>query len=184
MAEARAAASSVEAKIAAAVAKPENHSRASMPLSDAGYDSGLGTWDKSLKTKWNAEQGRHMEAKGVKTVRNLALVNMDNMKLLLTLALCDDTASGRLTARRKLWNWKGAAAALVGVDDIGELPKLKQGRKPKEERTTKEQDALDVASRWVAHAGTPDPAFVKDYADALAAIARGVSEPKKKKRRR
>ena len=100
-----------------------------MPLSDAGYDSGLGTWDKSLKTKWNAEQGRHMEAKGVKTVRNLALVNMDNMKLLLTLALCDDTASGRLTARRKLWNWKGAAAALLGVN-IGELPKLKKtGRK-------------------------------------------------------
>ena len=176
VAEARAAASSVEAKIAAAVAKPENHSRASMPLSDAGYDSGLGTWDKSLKTKWNAEQGRHMEAKGVKTVRNLALVNMDNMKLLLTLALCDDTASGRLTARRKLWNWKGAAAALVGVDDIGKLPKqsiVKNGRPPKQELTTKEQDALDVAMRWAAsRAGTVDEELATKYAEALADIAR------------
>ena len=200
VAEARAAASSVEAKIAAAVAKPENHSRASMPLSDAGYDSGLGTWDKSLKTKWNAEQGRHMEAKGVKTVRNLALVNMDNMKLLLTLALCDDTASGRLTARRKLWNWKGAAAALVGVDDIGKLPKqsiVKNGRPPKQELTTKEQDALDVAMRWAAsRAGTVDEELATKYAEALADIARrqlskegsggddGAEPPQKKKKRR
>ena len=147
-----------------------------MPLSDAGYDSGLGTWDKSLKTKWNAEQGRHMEAKGVKTVRNLALVNMDNMKLLLTLALCDDTASGRLTARRKLWNWKGAAAALVGVDDIGKLPKqsiVKNGRPPKQELTTKEQDALDVAMCWAAsRAGTVDEELATKYAEALADIAR------------
>ena len=42
----------------------------------------------------------------------------------------------------------------------------------KEERSPAEQRALDVASRWVAHAVTPDPAFVKDYADALAVIAR------------
>ena len=68
--------------------------------------------------------------------------------------------------------------------NIGELPKLKQGRKPKEERTPAHQRALDVASRWVAHADTPDLAFVKRYAEALAAIARdGVAEPPKKRRR-
>ena len=42
----------------------------------------------------------------------------------------------------------------------------------KEVRSPAEQRARDVASRWVAHAGTPDPAFVKDYTDALAVIAR------------
>ena len=55
-----------------------------------------------------------------------------------------------------------------------------------------QQRALDVASRWVAHGCTPDPAFVKYYADALAAIARrqlsknssggdGVAKPPRKK---
>ena len=64
-------------------------------------------------------------------------------------------------------------------------------RKPAE-RTPAHQRALDVVSRWVAHAGTPDPAFVKDYADALAVIARrqlpkkssggdGVAKPPQKK---
>ena len=53
------------------------------------------------------------------------------------------------------------------------------------ERTTKEQDALDVASRWVAHAVTPDAKLATEYAEALAAIARdGVAEPQKKKKRR
>ena len=74
------------------------------------------------------------------------------------------------------------------MDDIGELPSLQKRAK----RTPAHQRALDVASRWVAHAGTPDPAFVKDYADALAAIARrqlskkssggdGVAKPPRKK---
>ena len=65
-------------------------------------------------------------------------------------------------------------------------------RKPAERRTPAHQRALDVASRWVAHAGTPDPAFVKDYEDALAVIARrqvsknssggdGVAKPPRKK---
>ncbi len=127
-----------------------------------------------------------MEAKGVKTVRNLALVNADNTGLALALTLGDDTKIGRKTARRKLWNWKGAAAALVGVDDIGELPKLKTGPKSKQERTTKEQDALDVATRWVAHADAPDADLATKYAEALAAIARDyvANQQKKKKRRR
>ena len=48
----------------------------------------------------------------------------------------------------------------------------------KEERSPAEQHALNVASRWVAHAVTPDPAFVKDYADALAVIARRLLSKK------
>ena len=137
-AEARAAASSsLEKEIDEAIAAdPEMQARAGMKLSDAGYDSGLGTWDTSLRTKWNTAQGGHMEAKGVKFVRDLALVNMENMDLALALTLCDDTKTGRQAARRKLWNWKGAAAALVGVDDIGEMPKR---RKPKDVAEPKEK---------------------------------------------
>ena len=64
--------------------------------------------------------------------------------------------------------------------NIGELLPLPKPAK----RTPAHQRALDVASRWVAHAGTPDPEFVKRYAEALAAIARGgVEEPPQKKRR-
>jgi hypothetical protein len=134
---------SLEAEIDEAItADPEKRSRAEMQLSDARLHAReLATWvTGSINgANWNIAQGRHMEAEGVITVRNLALVNMDNMKLLLTLALCDDTTDGRKTARRKLWNWKGAAAALVGVDDIGELPKLKTGRKPKDVAEPKEK---------------------------------------------
>ena len=197
-AEAKAAASSLEEEIDEAItADPEMQSRAGMKLSDVRlHGSGLGAWDTgSIKgANWNKAQGSHMERQGVNTVRNLALVNMDNMELALRLTLCDDTASGRQAARRKLWNWKGAAAALVGVDDIGELPKLKNGRKLKEERTPAAQRALDVASRWVAHAGTADDAFATEYAEALAAVARRLlskkrsggddgAEPPQKKRR-
>ena len=115
-AEALDAASSVEDEIAAALAKPENQSLASMPLSDDRFfSSALWSKPRIKGAKWNEAQGRTMERQGVKTVRDLAMMKMDNMKLLLTLALCDDTASGRLTARRKLWNWKCAAARLLGV---------------------------------------------------------------------
>ena len=134
---------SLETEIDEAItADPVKQSRAEMKLSDARLHAReLATWvTGSINgANWNIAQGRHMEAEGVITVRNLALVNMDNMKLLLTLALCDDTTDGRKTARRKLWNWKGAAAALVGVDDIGELPKLKTGRKPKDVAEPKEK---------------------------------------------
>ena len=182
---------SLKAEIDEAItADPEKRSRAEMQLSDARLHAselgirGPGTIEGA---KWNLAQGRHMEAKGVKTVLDLARVNIYNMELVLRLTLCDDTADGRRTARRTLWRRKCAAAALVGVDDIGELPKLKQGRKPKEERTTKEQDALDVATRWAAsRAGTVDEKLATEYAEALAAIARDcvANQQKKKKRRR
>ena len=131
-----------------------------------------------------------MERNGVKTVGDLAKVNVDDEELALALTLC-----GRhVDARKTLWRWKRAAALLLRVP-IGDKPPKKNGtgkRVYKQERTTKEQRALDVASRWVAHAVTPDPAFVKDYADALAAIARrqlpkkssggdGVAKPPQKK---
>ena len=84
---------------------------------------------------------------------------------------------------------KCAAAALVGVDDIGELPSLQKRAK----RTPVHQRALDVAARWAAsRAGTADDEAATEYATALAAIARrqlsknssggdGVAKPLRKK---
>ena len=171
-AEALDAASSVEDEIAAAVAKPENQSQASTPLRDVP------------KAKWTVDQAGRMERNGVKTVGDLAKVNVDDEELALALTLC-----GRhVDARKTLWRWKRAAALLLRVP-IGDKPPKKNGtgkRVYKQERTTKEQRALDVATRWVAHADTPDLAFVKRYAEALAAIARDcvANQQKKKKRRR
>ena len=101
--------------------------------------------------------------------------------------------TGRLTARKTLWRWKCAAAALLGVKELdpNKPPPL---RKPAE-RTTKQQDALDVASRWAAsRAGTVDEKLATEYAEALAAVARRLlskkgsggddgAEPPQKKRR-
>ena len=58
--------------------------------------------------------------------------------------------------------------------------------KPKQERTPAHQRALDVASRWVAHADAPDAKLATEYAEALADIARDcvAKQQKKKKRRR
>ena len=158
------------------MAKPENQSLALMKLSDASQ---------LKEVKWNAAQGSHMEAKGVKTVYNLAKVDIENTGLALTLTSSDDTKSGRETARKTLWRRKCAAAALLGVTELdpNKPPPL---RKPAE-RTTKEQDALDVASRWAAsRAGTVDADLATKYAEALAAIALDcvANQQKKKKRRR
>ena len=106
---------------------------------------------------------------GPENVFELALIDVENKQLALAMTLSDDTKTGRTTARNKLWRWKRAAAALLDVTLDDMPPPL---RKPAERRTPAHQRALDVASRWVAHAGTPDPAFVKDYAEALAGIAR------------
>ena len=169
-AEARAAASSVEDEIAAAVAKPENQTQASTPLRDVP------------KAKWTVEQAGRMARNGVKTVGALAKVNVDDEELALALTLC-----GRhVDARKTLWRWKRAAALLLRVP-IGDKPPPKNGtgkKVSKRERTTKEQDALDVASRWAAHADAPDAKLATEYAEALADIARGVAEPQKKKKRR
>ena len=133
-AEARAAASSLEKEIDEAIrADPEMRSRAEMKPSDWRlHGSKRTTGNSYIKgAKWNEEQGRTMERQGVKTLRDLALVNMDIRELALALTLSDDTKAGRRTARRMLWRRKGAAAALLGVDDIGEL-QLKTGRKLKD----------------------------------------------------
>ena len=169
-AQLRDALAAAEAKIAAAAADPELR-----PLYFTGLKVAPGA-------DWTLPQAEFLEGCGVITVGDLALLDVDKKE-------------GELAnvGRETLWRWKCAAAALLGVDDIGELPKLKKGAPPKQERTPTQQDALDVAARWVAHAGTPDPAFVKDYADALAAIARrqlpkkssggdGGAEPPQKKR--
>ena len=168
---AKAAASSVEDEIAAAVAKPENQTQASTPLRDVP------------KAKWTVDQAGRMARNGVKTVGDLAKVNVDDEELALALTLCGRHAD----ARKTLWRWKRAAALLLRVP-IGDKPPPKNGTGravSKRERTTKEQDALDVAARWAAsRGGTEDEKLATEYAEALAAIARGVSEPQKKKKRR
>ena len=142
--------------------------------------------DKVLAT-WTANQVEVMEeAKdGPDDLYDLALIDVENKQL--ALAMTKGTCSSYTTARRTLWRWKHAAAALLDVK-LAWDPPPKNGigkNVSKEERSPAHQRALDVASRWVAHAGTPDPAFVKDYAEALADIARdGVAEPPQKKRRR
>tara|TARA_B100000674_G_scaffold489645_1_gene503991 strand:- start:990 stop:1352 length:363 start_codon:yes stop_codon:yes gene_type:complete len=78
---------------------------------------------------WNKAQGSDMERQGVKTVRDLALVNMGNTKLVLMLTLCDDTADGRRTARRTLWRRKCAAAALLGVKLGDKRPSILRTKK-------------------------------------------------------
>ena len=126
-----------------------------------------------------------MERNGVKTVGDLAKVNVDDEELALALTLC-----GRhVDARKTLWRWKRAAALLLRVP-IGDKPPPKNGtgkKVSKRERTTKEQDALDVAARWAAsRAGTVDADLATKYAEALAAIALDcvANQQKKKKRRR
>ena len=104
----------------------------------------------------------------------------------------------RETARKTLWRWKRAAAVLLDVTTLADKPPPKNGtgkKVSKRERTTKEQDALDVAARWAAaRAGTVDDAFATEYAEALAAVARRLlskkgsggddgAEPPQKKRR-
>ena len=112
------------------------------------------------------------EAKdGPEDLYDLALIDVNNKKL--ALAMTKGTCSSYVTARITLWRWKREAAALLGVKLKLEPPPMNgTGRNALEERSPEQQRALDVASRWVAHAGTPDLAFVKDYADALAVIAR------------
>jgi hypothetical protein len=80
-----------------------------------------------------------------------------------------EAAGGVPSIEERSRNRQGAAAALLGVDDIGELPEL---RKPAK-RTPKHQRALDVAARWAAsRAGTVDEELATKYAEALAVIAR------------
>jgi len=128
-----------------------------------------------------------MERQGVEFVRCLALVDVENEELAIALTLC-----GRhVDARKTLWKRKCAAAALLGVVGLDpKKPPKKNGtgkRVYKQERTTKEQRALDVAARWAAsRAGTVDEKLAKEYAEALAAIAQDcvANQQKKKKRRR
>ena len=165
-----AASSSLAKEIDEAIAAdPEMQARAGMKLSDAGYDSGLGTWDTSLRTKWNTAQGGHMEAKGVTRPRPRA-GEYGEHDLALALTLCDDTKTAARLLKETLELERRGRRLSVWV--ILASVKLKNGR-VEAERTTPEQDALDVATRWAAsRAGTVDDAFATEYAEALA-VPRG-----------
>ena len=128
-----AASSSLEKEIDEAIrADPEMQARALMELSDArlhASELGIRVPGAIKGANWNKAQGSDMERQGVKTVRDLALVNMGNTKLVLMLTLCDDTADGRRTARRTLWRRKCAAAALLGVKLGDKRPSILRTKK-------------------------------------------------------
>ena len=128
-----AASSSLEKEIDEAIrADPGMQARALMELSDArlhASELGIRVPGAIKGANWNKAQGSDMERQGVKTVRDLALVNMGNTKLVLMLTLCDDTADGRRTARRTLWRRKCAAAALLGVKLGDKRPSILRTKK-------------------------------------------------------
>ena len=112
-----------------------------------------------------------LEESLIETVGDLARVDVDNRAL----AMAVTNASQYGGARRTLWNWKRAAADFLGVE-IPKKPPPKNGTGKavsKRERTTKEQDALDVAARWAA-----DEELATEYAEALAAVARRLLSKK------
>ena len=180
-AEARDAAAAVEAKIAAKKDDPRTRDDYFTFLSDIDVP-GL---------EWMLDLADALEEECIETVGDLARVDVDNRAL----AMAVTNASQYGGARRTLWNWKRAAADFLGVE-IPKKPPLKNGTGKavsKRERTTPEQDALDVAARWAAsRAGTADDEAATEYATALAAIARrqlsknssggdGVAKPLRKK---
>ena len=178
-----------EARDALAAAEDEIEKNWDHPWASADLSAALlprGQRDKP-RANWTVAEGSRMEnvtfEDGPENVFELALIDVENKQLALAMTLSDDTKTGRETARKKLWRWKCAAAALLGVTLDETPPPL---RKPAE-RTTKEQDALDVATRWAAaRAGTVDEELATKYAEALAAIARDcvAKQQTKKKRRR
>ena len=181
-----------EARDALAAAEEEIEEAWDHPLASKDLSSGAlprGQRDKP-RANWTVAQGKTMEnvtlEDGPENVHELALADVNNRKLAIALTLGDDTVTGRLTARKTLWRWKCAAAALLGVKELDPNKPPPPPLKPAE-RTTKQQDALDVASRWAAsRAGTVDADLATKYAEALAAIARDcvANQQKKKKRRR
>ncbi len=125
------------------------------------------------------------EAKdGPEDLYDLALIDVNNKKL--ALAMTKGTCSSYAAARITLWRWKREAAALLDVKLAWDPPPMNGTRTcAKLERTPAHQHALDVTARWAAsRGGTEDEKLATEYAEALAAIARGVSEPQKKKKRR
>ena len=111
------AAALLEKKIAAALVDEVKRDWYNAELSEMSDEPG---------SEWMADLPDHED--GPETVGELAEVAMDNKDLAMTL-----TGATRYgTARKTLWRWKGAAAALFGVYDIGTMPLL-------QDLTTKER---------------------------------------------
>ena len=170
-AEARDAAAAVEDKIAA---------KARDPRTKTDYFSFLSEMSDVPGAEWMAALADVSE--DVETVGELATVNVFDKDITLAFTGRNDSS-----ARRRLWRIKRDAAYFLGVR-IPKEPPLKNGTGKavsKRERTTKQQHALDVTARWAAsRGGTEDEKLATEYAEALAAIARGgVEEPPQKKRR-
>ena len=129
-------------------------------------------------TEWMVDLADVLEESLIETVGDLARLDVNNEELALKLT----RARSYGVARRTVWIWKRAAAALLEVELDEEVPAPLQ--KPAK-RSPAAQHALDVASRWVAHADAPDAKLETEYAEALAAIALDcVAKQQKKKRRR
>ena len=172
-----------EARAALVAAEKEIEEAWDHPLASKDLSSGAlprGQRDKP-RANWTVDQGKLMEnvtvEDGPEDVYELALADVNNRELAMAFSPRAGTYD---QARKTLWSRKRAAAALLDVTLDDKPPPL---WKPVE-RTPAQQDALDVASRWAARADAPDAKLATEYAEALAAIARGgVEEPPQKKRR-
>ena len=172
-----------EARAALVAAEKEIEEAWDHPLASKDLSSGAlprGQRDKP-RANWTVDQGKLMEnvtvEDGPENVYELALADVNNREVAMAFLPRAGTYD---QARKTLWSRKRAAAALLDVTLDDKPPPL---WKPVE-RTPAQQDALDVASRWAARADAPDAKLATEYAEALAAIARGgVEEPPQKKRR-
>ena len=117
-AEAREALAAVEDKIKKAIVTDD--------VKRDWYNAWLSEMSDEPGSEWMADLPDHED--GPETVGELAEVAMDNKDLAMTL-----TGATRYgDARKTFWRWKGAAAALFGVYDIGTMPLL-------QDLTTKER---------------------------------------------
>ena len=118
-------------------------------------------------------------AAGICTVEDLAHLNV-GCAALITIC-CKNTTE----ARKKLLEWKCAAAAQFGVVEIGTLPRKKAKPRKKslaarlDGKTLEQQGVHKAVADWEAHAANYNPAYAQGYAKALVAIAqqRHADEP-------
>ena len=164
--------SPVEVEIAAAVA-----AKPSIPVGTFLNRSGLGY------TAKNAALFKDLAAAGICTVGDLACANVNCDALIAIFGSCT-SVHATAAARKRLGEWKRAAAALFDVKF--DLPRkqskeykpkslaARQAGKPQEQK-----NVLEAVAEWEAHAVNYDQAYAKRQAPALLAIAqqRHADEP-------
>ena len=137
-AEARAAAAAVQDKIAATKDDPRTHDDYFTFLSDLDVPG----------TEWMVDLADVLEESLIETVGDLARLDVNNEELALKLT----RARSYGVARRTVWSWKRAAAALLEVELDKEVPPPIPPIPPMQtERPREHQRVPDgVANRFVA----------------------------------